>query len=101
MKFLVESNPKHQVPPEVMIGVIDAMKMWLQRYRDNVQDTWGFAGEHGGGGILIVESLEELDIIMTEFPMAPFSETKVRGLVNLEPSLERLQIAFTALRSNG
>jgi muconolactone delta-isomerase len=99
MKFLIVSNTKHLVPPEVMTSVIDAMKAWLQKYREKIEQAWGFAGDQGGGGIINVDSLEELDIIMTEFPMGPFSETKVRGLVDLEPSLERLQIAFKNMSS--
>jgi muconolactone delta-isomerase len=41
------------------------------------------------GGILNVDSLEELDTIMTEFPFGPFSEVKVQALVDLTESLQR------------
>jgi muconolactone delta-isomerase len=101
MKFLIVSNSKHLVPPEVMTGVIDATRSWLQKYTEKIEQAWGFAGTQGGGGIINVESLEELDVIMTEFPMGPFSETQVRGLVDLEPSLERLQIALQTMSSAG
>ena len=101
MKFLVVSKSKHLVPPEVMIGVIDAMKSWLQKYKEKIEQSWGFADTQGGGGILNVESLEELNLILTEFPMGPFSELQVHGLVALEPSLERLQIALQAMSLTG
>jgi muconolactone delta-isomerase len=101
MKFLIVSKSKHLVPPEVMTGAIDAMKSWLQKYKEKIEQSWGFADTQGGGGILDVESLEELDLILTEFPMGPFSELHVHGLVALEPSLERLQIALQSMSSGG
>ncbi len=101
MKFLIVSKSKHLVPSEVMTGVIDAMRLWLQKYKEKIEQSWGFAGNQGGGGILNVESLEELDLILTEFPMGPFSETQVYGLVDLEPSLERLQLALQTMNSRG
>jgi muconolactone delta-isomerase len=84
-----------------MTGVIDAMHSWLQKYKKKIEQSWGFADTQGGGGILHVESLEELDLILTEFPMGPFSETQVHGLVDLEPSLERLQITLQSMSSGG
>jgi hypothetical protein len=87
MKFLVVSNSKHLVPPDVMTDVIYAMKSWLQKYNEKIEQAWGFAGTQGGGGIIDVDSLEELDVIMT--------------LVDLEPSLERLQLALQTMSSKG
>ncbi len=101
MKFLIVSKSKHLVPSEVMTGVIDDMRLWLQKYKEKIEQSWGFAGIQGGGGILNVESLEELDLILTEFPMGPFSETQVHGLVDLGPSLERLKLALQTMSSRG
>jgi muconolactone delta-isomerase len=101
MKFLMVSKSKHLVPPELMTDVIGGMKSWLQKYKGKIEQSWGFADTQGGGGILNVESLEELDLILTEFPMGPFSELDVHGLVALEPSLERLQIALQSMSSRG
>jgi hypothetical protein len=101
MKFLVVSKSKHLVPPEVMTGVIDAMQLWLQKYKEKIEQSWGFADTQGGGGILNVESLEELDLILTEFPIGPFSEVHVHGLVDLEPSLERLKLALQTISTGG
>ena len=39
--------------------------------------VWGFAGTIGGGGVLEVESHEELDAIMARFPFAPFSSIEI------------------------
>ena len=49
--------------------------------------AWAFAGTIGGGGVLEVESHEELDAIMSRFPFAPFSTVEVIALSNLEDSL--------------
>ena len=50
-----------------------------------MDDVWGFAGILGGGGVFNVESLEELDSIMVEFPFAPFTDTEIIPLVDIEP----------------
>ncbi len=61
MKFLVISKPKHMVPPEVMVGLIDAINPWVARFAGKIEQTLGFAGIQGGCGILNVDSLDELD----------------------------------------
>ena len=48
-------------------------------------------GPIAGGGILNVESLEELDAIMAAFPLGPFSNVTVYGLADLEPTLNVLK----------
>ena len=91
MKFLITSNPKYPLPPEVASDIMGALLAWSKKYSDNgkFEIIWSYAGKTGGGGIANVDTLEELDALMTEFPMAPFSEVEVTPIVDLHPSIER------------
>ena len=101
MKFLVISKPKHLVPPEVLIGVIDGMGPWQSKYAGNIEQVWGFAGIAGGGGIINVNSLEELDAVMAELPVAPLSDVEIFPLVDLAGALQRTKQAIQAMASGG
>ena len=96
MKILVVTKAKHPLPPEAAPGLIDALSGWARRHTENgkMEAAWSFAGMPGGGGVLNVESLEELDAIMTEFPLAAFSEIELYPLVELHESLQRTKQAF-------
>jgi hypothetical protein len=96
MKFLVISKPKHLVPPEVTVGLIDAINPWLTKFSANFEQAWGFAGIQGGGGILDVNSLDELDTVVGSFPMLGTSDVEVIPLVDLKASLERAKQAISA-----
>ena len=98
MKFLVTTKSKYMMPPEAGPGLMAALSAWAKKYTDNgkMEAVWSSAGTDGGGGIFNVESIEELDAIMTEFPIAPFSEVKVTPITDLHASLERLMKAMQA-----
>jgi muconolactone delta-isomerase len=91
MKFLVITKAKHFVPPEVLSQLIDAMEPWVNRNAGKIEQTWGFAGIAGGGGILTVDSLEELDAVMMEFPLGPVSDIEIIPLVDLADSIKRMK----------
>ena len=48
---------------------------------------WAFAGTNGGGGVIEVESHEELDAIMARYPFAPFSSIEILALSDIDQSL--------------
>ena len=52
-----------------------------------MKSVYSFAGTPGGGGVLEVESHEELDAIMARFPFAPFSSIEIIALSDLDTSL--------------
>jgi muconolactone delta-isomerase len=91
MKFLVISKPKHMFPPEFAVPLIDAFSAFIDKYEatGQLESSWSFAGTQGGGGIANVDSLEELDSIMVEYPFGPFSDVEVYPLVDLKESLQR------------
>ena len=97
MRFLISSNSKFPPPPEAIVGLFDAMIGWVAKYKSKWDTIWASAGSPGGGGILNVSSLEELDAIMAEFPFGPFSDTQVVPLVDLTEALQRGKKAALAM----
>ena len=75
--------------PEMVIPLIDAMTAWLAQHRASgkAKATWAFAGTNGGGGVIEVDSHEELDAIMARFPFAPFSNIEILALSDIDQSL--------------
>ena len=80
-------------------GLMDAMTAWTNKHTESgkFEASWAFAGRAGGGGIVNVDSLEELDAMMAEFPIGPFSEVEVHALVDLNESLQRVKEAALAM----
>jgi len=89
MRFLVITKANTPIPPQAGIALFDAMLAWVDANQKSgkMEQTWSFAGIQGGGGILNVDSLEELDAIMIQMPFAPFSSVEVLGLVDVKDSL--------------
>ena len=90
MRFLVTVMPRHPVPPEIGLALVGAMKAFSEKYKDKTEQDWAFAGLAGGGAILNVDSHEELDKIMGEFPFGPFSKVKIRPMADLATSMDNL-----------
>jgi muconolactone delta-isomerase len=97
MRFLIITKSKYMVPPDVMLGLVESMEPWQKKYAGKLEQIWGFAGTQGGGGICNVESLDELDAIMTDFPFGSISDIEVLPLVDLPGSLERIKRALRAM----
>ena len=99
MRYLVVTKQTTPMPPEMVPGLFAAMKAFSDRYTESgkVEQSWSFAGLSGGGAILNVGSLEELDEIMAEFPLRPFSHIEIYGLVHLHKSLDTASKAFEAM----
>ena len=96
MRYLVVTTLRFSLPPEMAMGLFDALSKWAKRYKEagKFEQIWSFAGLQGGGGILNVDSLDELDQIMIEFPLGPFSKVEMHGLVDLDESLDRTKKAM-------
>jgi muconolactone delta-isomerase len=99
MKFLVITRPKHPVPPEIGLALIDAMTAWSKQATASgkIEATWGFAGTGGGGGIANVDSMEELDALMAGFPFGAFSDVEILPLVDLDKALQHTKQAMLAM----
>ncbi len=103
MRFLVVSKAKQPPPPEMVMGLVDAMAGWVRKHTASgkFEQVWATAGVRGGGGILKVDSLEEVDAIMSEFPFGPFSDVEVSGLVDIETTLKNAKQAIQAMAPPG
>ncbi len=103
MRFLVVTKANQPLPPEMAMGLTEAMEGWSRKHTTSgkIQQIWGFAGIQGGGGIANVNSLEELDAIMAEFPFGPFSDIEIYGLVDLETSLKNTKQAIQGMAPPG
>jgi muconolactone delta-isomerase len=90
MRFLIMTNSKIPLPPEMAPALFDAMLAWVDGNTKSgkMEQAWSLAGLPGGGGILNVDSSEELDAIMTSMPFGPFSDTKVYALGDVKNALE-------------
>jgi muconolactone delta-isomerase len=89
MRFLIVTKSKLPFPLDMAVPLFDAMQGWVDANTTSgkMEQTWGFAGLAGGGGILNVDSFEELDAIMTSMPFGPFSSVEVYGLSDVKQAL--------------
>lgn len=99
MRYLVVEEQNTPIPPEMVLGLFEAMKAWSARYiaAGKMEQIWGFAGRSGGCGIVNVDSLEELDQMAAEYPFQPFSHVDIYGLVDLDTSIGNATKAFGAM----
>jgi len=99
MQFLIVTKPASAPPPEMILPLIDAMSAWItaNRASGKAKSLWSFAGTGGGGGVIDVDSHEELDEIMAGFPFGPFSTTEVYALSDLDRSLAASRAVFEGM----
>ena len=90
MRFSTVNKGTAPPPPDIGAGILDALEAWADRYTagGQMEEVWGFAGIPGGAGILNVSSHEELDEIISQSPVAPFSQTEIHPLVELREVVE-------------
>lgn len=90
MRFLVVTTGRESAPPEMGLGMLQMAQAWIAEHTASgkMEQVWSFAGMPGGGGILNVDSLEELDSIMIGFPLGQVSNISVYPLTDLDQSLE-------------
>jgi muconolactone delta-isomerase len=98
MKFLFTTELKFQPPLEALPGLFDAGMAWAEKYQKEgkLEIVWSRVGGPGSGGIANVDSLEELDAMMAESPMAAFFEVHIVPITDLKASLERTKQTLQA-----
>ncbi len=97
MKFLVTPRRSDPAPPEMAIAIFEEgllQRMSALKETGELEQSWSFAGLKGGGAILNVDSLEELDSIMGSFPLSPVAEIQVYGLADLESGVNGMLSAL-------
>ena len=86
--LIVEPGPVGP-PPEAMVGMLEAMAAWRDRWRSKMETFEFFAGRGGGWGVFNMDEIE-LSQSMMEFPFAPFSTISVHPTVPGDDALKRL-----------
>ena len=99
MRFLVTLNQKYMVPPEVQLGLLDGSIAWAKKYTASkkLEQSWGFVGLPGGGGVLNVNSLEELNQMMVELPLGAVSQTEIRPIMDMEEAINQTKKALVLM----
>ena len=96
MRFLVTLKQKYMVPPEVQVGLLDGSIAWIKRYTASkkMEQSWAFAGTPGGGGVLNVNSAEELNQIMAELPLGAVGEIEIQPIIDVEEAMTQAKKAI-------
>ena len=96
MRFLITSKPRFPFPPDAGPALLAAMRAWVQQHTisKKIETIWGFAAGGGGGGILNVDSHEELNAVMAGMPFTAVSEIHAEAIVPIEVSLRNLEEAM-------
>jgi muconolactone D-isomerase len=101
MLFLLKGEVKGATPLPQREFLEVAVKEWETiinyRQRGKVLAGGKLAGRKGGCAIFDVESLEELDILVSRLPMFPFVELEITPLTPPEHALEWLKRALAAV----
>lgn len=89
MRFLVVTENRTPLAPEMALPMMRMMQAWSAEHTASgkLEQVWSFAGLVGGGGILNVDSHEELDAVMGGFPFAQNSKIAVYVLADLDVAL--------------
>jgi hypothetical protein len=99
MRFLVTVNQKYMIPPEVQLGLLDGSIAWEKKYvvSKKLEQSWGFVGMPGGGGVLNVNSLEELNQIIAELPLGAVSQTEIKPIMDMEEAINQAKKALMSM----
>lgn len=89
MRFLIVTTNRDPVAPDAGLAMIQMMQAWVAEHTASgkMEQVWSFAGIIGGGGILNVDSHEELDAVMVGFPFAQHSNVTIYPLADLDAVL--------------
>ena len=91
MRFLVLSEHRDQIPADAVKDLMAATDKWIDDNAETVVVNWANAGRPGGGGIINVESLEQLEQIMLAFPLGRYSEVTITPIIDLKESFRLIQ----------
>jgi len=103
MLFYVKGGPKHKegpppLPPDKLLEHV--VKEWQTiidvRQQGKILAAYGYVDQPGGFIIYDVSSREELDDLLTQLPMHPFTEFEVVALITAEQALERAKQGKTS-----
>ena len=89
MRYLVLTKPLFPWPPDKVGAFMESLIAWGRKYQaiGQMEDIWCYSGKPGGGGILNVQSHDEFNNIMIEFPLFQFSDTECIPISDFEQTI--------------
>jgi len=99
MRFMLVIHPQFPLPPEHVGTLVDGFTAWWNRYRDRFDSAGFFAGGSGGGGICNVADPAELQQMMMEWPLTPFSQIESYALVDMDTALDQWRAMVASMGS--
>jgi muconolactone delta-isomerase len=98
MRFVViDRGAKFPLPPEQMPALWPQFVAWRERYRDRMESFEFFIGGGGGFGVVNVDSAEELQQMLIEYPFTMVDEVEVRPIADGDASLAQWGQAIQAM----
>ncbi len=96
MRFLVVVTPKHPVPPDRVLQMLDGLEAWQGRHSDKFE---AFGLFPGGGGFGVVDIGDEaaLHRVIAENPFTPFANTEIRVVVDGATGIKNAKEVFAAM----
>ena len=89
MKFLINTEPRGNIPPEAAGPVFQAAKEWIAaKVKDGTIDSIHSFPAGGATVIANADSNEALMRDIRDFPLFPFSSWDVRPLVDINESFD-------------
>lgn len=99
MRVLLLAKSKFFLPPDYLPMAAQGFTEWREKYRHKMDEFFFFAGRQAGGCIFNVSDEAELNEIVNEWPLAPFTETDIIPLVDGDVALK--QFNELAQRASG
>ena len=98
MRFVViDRGPRFPIPPEQMPAIWQQFVAWRERYRSRMESFEFFIGDGGGFGVVDVDSAEELQQMMIEYPFLMADQVEVKAIADGDASLRQWGEAFQAM----
>lgn len=91
MRVLMLASGKYQAPPELIKSLVQGFVEWREKHRNKMEAFFFYAGRSAGGGILNVTDEVELNQIVNEWPLTPFSEIDIIPIVDGDVALKQFQ----------
>lgn len=93
MKFMVMPMQTRTVPPELMSTLVEVTAEWMgwAKKSGKFDCIYCISGQPGGIGIVNVNSLEELNDVVSGYPMTPFCEVGVYPLSDIDQAMSALR----------
>lgn len=89
MRVLLLAKAKFFLPPDHLPMAAQGFIEWREKYRSKMEAFFFFAGRQAGGGILNVSDEVELNQIVGEWPLAPFTETDIIPIIDGDVALKQ------------